>query len=98
MLRNEAILQRFRKFYGELSRNYLIRFLNDKKENISFILTSSEEPNKNIYNIKTVLGLLIGYFTKSKYEPINIKDNTVQSNTDMTPIMFLDRIISKVNE
>lgn len=97
-MRNEAILQRFRTFYIKLSTNNLIQFLADKKENISFILTSSEEQNKNIYNIKTVLGLLIGYFTKSKYEPINIKDNTEQSNTDMMPEMFLHHIISKVNQ
>jgi hypothetical protein len=100
MLRYEAHIQKYKDFYKEfyrkLSTNNLITFLYNNKRNMSFILTSSEEKNKNIYNINNVLKLLIGYFTRSTHEPINIKDNTDKSDEDMTREMFLKRIIDRV--
>ena len=104
-LRNNSILQtqlnedniKYNEFYSKLSRNMLIDFLNKNNRNMSFTL-KSKEPKKTIYNIDTILHLLINYFFGSIHQNIYIKDNTGYQNEQAISMPdFIKRIMDKVN-
>jgi len=74
----------------------LIKFLNENNRNMSFTLKSNEP--KTIYNIDTILHLLINYFFWSIHQNIYIKDNTGYPNEQAISMPdFIKRIMDTVN-